>query len=948
MIHNYSGLTAFLSVFFAFAMIGTPCYPASDQEPTLLYVSPQGKDNASGTLEQPLRTIRTALLKTGAIDRNTPVKIILREGTYEQDATLVIDRDNVSILSYEGEKAIISGGKRLSPKQLKKVTAKDAWERIQPQVRERIREIDFQKLELPLEDVHVSGFGRPTLAAWTEVFINGQAGQLARWPNDSTVLIGKIKESGVASDGQEAPFPVFGYHEDRPSRWKDTKQMWISGYFAHGYADDMIRVARIDTVEKNIYTAQHTTYGFMTGKPWRRWFAVNLLEELDQPGEYVIDVSKGKIYLYLPDEKVEAVQVSLLGTPLLAIENCADVTVKGLTFEYGRHIAVYMENTSRCVVEKCIIHHMGSTGIVIGKGSQPASKDSGNHQEGGATASRTVGSLSGKIYQDILFNREGGTDNGVKDCHIYQVGAGGVNMGGGDRATLTPARNYVENCFIHDYNRIEKSYRPAIWIDGVGNRISRCTLCNAPSMAILMHGNDHIIELCDISNVCSEVDDQGAIYWGRDPSEQGNVIRNCYIHDLSCRHRVSGTYHDDGACGTEVYGNLYFRAGSLPVLIGGGHYNHYRHNIFLECPVAIHIDARMQGWGKFMLDKGGIIDQRLKTVNYQQPPYSTAYPSLPDYWKNNPAWPQNNVIEGNLFCRIGNVVRGRTEWLEMYNNWTMQGDPGWVDPSDPLKGLKDNAPVYQRIEGFPCLPFDSMGCKLPAALLAGKNLRLMSYNVRNGVGTDNKCDLGRIASVLLEVKPDVVAIQELDSMTNRSGQVFVLQELAHMTGLHPTFGAAIAYDGGKYGIGVLSKEKPLRTKQIALPGREEARTLLVVEFKDYILLATHLSLTPADQETAVSLIRQEAEMAGKPVFLAGDMNSTPSSVTQTRLQESFMTLTDPHWATCGGRCIDYIYVYRDRQTRFYIKDKTLVENHVASDHCPIWVDVLFSNVRDSD
>ena len=141
MIHNYSGLRAFLSVFFAFAMIGTPCYPASDQEPTLLYVSPQGKDNASGTLEQPLRTIRTALLKTGAIDRNTPVKIILREGTYEQDATLVIDRDNVSILSYEGEKAIISGGKRLSPKQLKKVTAKDAWERIQPQVRERIREI---------------------------------------------------------------------------------------------------------------------------------------------------------------------------------------------------------------------------------------------------------------------------------------------------------------------------------------------------------------------------------------------------------------------------------------------------------------------------------------------------------------------------------------------------------------------------------------------------------------------------------------------------------------------------------------------------------------------------------------------------------------------------------------------------------------------------------------
>ena len=110
------------------------------------------------------------------------------------------------------------------------------------------------------------------------------------------------------------------------------------------------------------------------------------------------------------------------------------------------------------------------------------------------------------------------------DCHIYNVGAGGISLGGGDRASLTPAGNYVENCRIHDYNRIEKSYRPGIWMDGVGNRISKCDIYDAPSMAILFHGNNHVIELCDITNVCSEVDDQGAVYYGRDPSEQGK----CY------------------------------------------------------------------------------------------------------------------------------------------------------------------------------------------------------------------------------------------------------------------------------------------------------------------------------------------------------------------------------------------------------------------------------------
>ena len=284
--------------------------------------------------------------------------------------------------------------------------------------------------------------------------------------------------------------------------------------------------------------------------------------------------------------------------------------------------------------------------------------------------------------------------------------------GGGDRASLTSAGNYVENCRIHDYNRIEKSYRPGIWMDGVGNRISKCDIYDAPSMAILFLGNNHVIELCDITNVCSEVDDQGAVYYGRDPSEQGNVIRYCYFHELSPRHRVTATYHDDGACGAEVYGNIYHKAGSLPVLIGGGHNNHYRHNIFIDSPVAIHIDARMQGWGKFMIEKGAIIDQRLQTVNYKNPPYSTAYPLLAAYWDNDTSYPKGNVIEGNLFYKIGNVVHGQSEWLELYNNWATGSDPGFVDAADPLKGFKDDALIYQRINGFPRLPFEKIGCDL--------------------------------------------------------------------------------------------------------------------------------------------------------------------------------------------------------------------------------------------
>lgn len=126
-------------------------------------------------------------------------------------------------------------------------------------------------------------------------------------------------------------------------------------------------------------------------------------------------------------------------------------------------------------------------------------------------------------------------------------------------------------------------------------------------------------------------------------------------------------------------------------------------------------------------------------------------------------------------------------------------------------------------------------------------LRLMTYNVRNANGMDGICNYQRVANVINNARPDIVAIQELDSMTARSNRTDVLKELAERTQLHPCFAPAIDYDGGKYGIGILSKETPLRVQTFALPGREEARTLLVAEFPEYVFACTHLSLTEEDE-----------------------------------------------------------------------------------------------------
>ena len=105
---------------------------------------------------------------------------------------------------------------------------------------------------------------------------------------------------------------------------------------------------------------------------------------------------------------------------------------------------------------------------------------------------------------------------------------------------------------------------------------------------------------------------------------------------------------------------------------------------------------------------------------------------------------------------------------------------------------------------------------------------ILTYNVRNCLGLDNVVDYERVARAISKINPDIVTLQELDSSTARSKHVDVLDKLPGFTGMVPTFHASIDYDGGKYGIGILSKKKPISIEGIALPGSEEKRSAVGV------------------------------------------------------------------------------------------------------------------------
>jgi endonuclease/exonuclease/phosphatase family metal-dependent hydrolase len=238
--------------------------------------------------------------------------------------------------------------------------------------------------------------------------------------------------------------------------------------------------------------------------------------------------------------------------------------------------------------------------------------------------------------------------------------------------------------------------------------------------------------------------------------------------------------------------------------------------------------------------------------------------------------------------------------------------------------------------------FAAAGCSCsPPA----RGVRIMTYNIRNGIGMDDVRDIDRVAGVIKKENPDIVALQEIDSVTHRVAGAFILEELSTRCGLFYTYASALPFDGGKYGIGLLSKERPVSEETVALFGREEERVLQVTEFEHYAVYHTHFSLTKEDRLASVEIVLNKAKESRKPVFFVGDLNCEYLSDEQERVRTAFAVLNDPLQNTFPadnpGVCIDFIYGQRAYMDAQSVVSRRVVENGVASDHRPVVVEVRF-------
>jgi hypothetical protein len=250
-------------------------------------------------------------------------------------------------------------------------------------------------------------------------------------------------------------------------------------------------------------------------------------------------------------------------------------------------------------------------------------------------------------------------------------------------------------------------YHPAVALGGVGNRATHNLIHDAPHEAIGFSGNDHLIEFNEIRDVCTESNDAGAIYAGRDWTMRGTVIRYNYLRDITGfeERGCVGVYLDDMWCGTEIYGNVFYRV-TRAAFIGGGRDVTIENNIFVDCDPAVHLDARALGWAADTVRT--TMKERLAAMPYQRPPWSDRYPELVNILQDDPAAPKGNIVARNV-CQGGrwDEIEERARPLTVFEDNLLDQDPRFVDAARLNFQLRDDSPAYKL--GFKRIPIEEIG-----------------------------------------------------------------------------------------------------------------------------------------------------------------------------------------------------------------------------------------------
>jgi endonuclease/exonuclease/phosphatase family metal-dependent hydrolase len=229
-------------------------------------------------------------------------------------------------------------------------------------------------------------------------------------------------------------------------------------------------------------------------------------------------------------------------------------------------------------------------------------------------------------------------------------------------------------------------------------------------------------------------------------------------------------------------------------------------------------------------------------------------------------------------------------------------------------------------------------------------IRLVSYNIRHGRGMDDSVRLDRTAATLRRLAPDLVGLQEVDELVSRSGKVDEAAALGTALGMHHAFASFMDYQGGRYGLAILSKYPIATTRTIQLPVGNEPRVALVAEVvvptgDTVSVVNIHFDWVQNDGYRFSQALRLSAALdsLSRPWVLLGDFNDEPASRTLSVFRERAVEVAKAPDArltfssTQPVKEIDFVFVAPAR--RWTAGTARAIAELVASDHRPVLAEV---------
>ncbi len=703
-----------------------------------IFIAPNGDDNNPGTIDKPFKTFKRAVTEVNILNTRKPqpkgIVLYLREGNYQIEDTVEFGstfsgtaENPLIISSYKGEKVSFISGALVKESQMKKVSDSKVIKRLKTEVRDKVLTINLKQM-IP------KGLGSDFRTMY--LYSNGNTMTMARYPNSSEVQMGTIirpgQNAGTGTVHLDIPSGVvYEMFDKTPMNWEDTGEMLWNGAFAATWDVYRTKIKKIDKAAGTIETNGQSWALPATSSSHFTHYYENVLEEIDLPGEWVIDGKNMNLYVYPYDNEGDT-EYSFVHSSdhLMTFNKVKNVVINGITVEHSGGKGIYFKESEGCVVQNCTIMNTAECGVMFLK-------------------SYNCGAMDNYFYNAGI-NDKRAINFALVDSDAVPLESTVKAFTEDSYKNIEPSGNFAQN------NIISSSGGAGIKVTGSPQMVtSHNTVIRCKRDALYVtQAFEAITEYNEVAGTPFEVKDAGTFYMAGPGWPTGSTIRYNYFHDPMLEGNA--IYLDEGTSGVSVYGNVGVDYMWCGMASNGGRDIATYNNIFIQDPnskykgewryggISNSMSFYWKGGGsetQWLTKVAGTKDanmmQFVNTGTILSDRYNQRFPRYVDYVKENIAALEereagNNRGPAELKARFpggfyveNNIVVGKGNNILLYEDEEGVGsDPhivkenfeiddrskvGFEDYQNHNYTLKKDSPVYKLIPDFENLDVSKSG-----------------------------------------------------------------------------------------------------------------------------------------------------------------------------------------------------------------------------------------------